>query len=92
MPGTVPPAQGVLMGEPSHIDDGGYTLRQQAERLPPGCTEHFRQGLPRRRCGGIAARYIKPKAYRGVEGRDSSDGACGGRGVTAWNDPAADDA
>jgi len=25
-----------------------------------------------------------------VEGRDSSDGACGGRGVTAWNDPAAE--
>ena len=30
------------------------------------------------------------KLYRGVEGRDSSDGACGGRGVTAWNDPAAE--
>ena len=28
------------------------------------------------------------KPYRGVEGRDSSSGACGGRGVTAWNDPA----
>ncbi|MBP5537860.1 MAG: hypothetical protein J6X64_05940 [Bacteroidales bacterium] len=25
-----------------------------------------------------------------MEGRDSSDGACGGRGVTAWNDPASE--
>ena len=40
-PGTVPPAQGVLTGEPTHLDDGGYTLRQQAERLPPGCPEGF---------------------------------------------------
>ena len=40
-PGTVPPAQGVLTGEPTHLDDGGYTLRQQAGRLPPGCPEGF---------------------------------------------------
>ena len=31
-----------------------------------------------------------PQAYRGAEGRDSSDGACGGRGVTARSDPAAE--
>ena len=30
------------------------------------------------------------KPYLGVEGRDSSSGACAGRGVTAWNDPAAE--
>ena len=30
------------------------------------------------------------KPYRGAEGRDSSDGACGGRGVTARSDPAAE--
>ena len=34
-----------------------HCLRQQPGRLPPGCPEHFRRGLPRRRCGGIAARY-----------------------------------
>ena len=34
-----------------------HCLRQQPERLPPGRPEHFRRGLPRRRCGGIAARY-----------------------------------
>ena len=32
----------------------------------------------------------KAKPYRGAEGRDSSDGACGGRGVTARSDPAAE--
>ena len=30
------------------------------------------------------------KPYRGAEGRDSSDGACGGRGVPARSDPAAE--
>ena len=30
------------------------------------------------------------KLYLGVEGRDSSSGARAGRGVTAWNDPAAE--
>ena len=34
-----------------------HCLRQQPERLPPGRPEHFRRGSPRRRCGGIAARY-----------------------------------
>lgn len=34
-----------------------HCLRQQPERLPPGRPPHFRRGLPRRRCGGIAARY-----------------------------------
>ncbi len=34
-----------------------HCLRLQPERLPPGCPEHFRRGSPRRRCGGIAARY-----------------------------------
>ena len=56
-PGTVPPAQGVPTGEPTLLDDGEYALRQQAERLPPGCPEHFRRGSPRWRRGGIAARY-----------------------------------
>ena len=40
-PGTVPPAQGVPTGEPTLLDDGEYALRQQAERLPPGCPEGF---------------------------------------------------
>ena len=34
-----------------------HCLRLQPERLLPGRPEHFRRGLPRRRCGGIAARY-----------------------------------
>ena len=34
-----------------------HCLRQQPIGLPPGRPEHFRRGLPRRRCGGIAARY-----------------------------------
>lgn len=67
-PGTVPLAQGVLTGEPTHLDNGGYnTLRQQAERLSPGSPEHFRRGLPQRRCGGtdaasesIASKLAKP--------------------------------
>ena len=34
-----------------------HCLRQQPERLPPGCPEHFWRGSPRQRCGGIAAGY-----------------------------------
>ena len=45
-----PPALGVAGSD-------GHTQRQQPERLPPGCPEHFWRGLPRQRCGGIAAGY-----------------------------------
>ena len=50
LPGIEAPAQSVA-------DLFRHCLRQQPERLPPGRPEHFRRGSPRRRCGGIAARY-----------------------------------
>lgn len=50
LPGIEAPAQSVA-------DLFRHCLRQQPERLPPGCPEHFWRGLPRQRCGGIAAGY-----------------------------------
>ena len=50
LPGIEAPAQSVA-------DLFRHCLRQQPERLPPGCPEHFWRGSPRRRCGGIAAGY-----------------------------------
>ena len=50
LPCTDPPALGVASSD-------GHTQRQQPERLPPGRPEHFWRGLPRQRCGGIAAGY-----------------------------------
>ena len=50
LPGTNPPVQSVA-------DLFRHCLRQQPERLPPGCPEHFWRGSPRQRCGGIAAGY-----------------------------------
>ena len=77
-PGTVPLAQGVLTGEPTHLDNGGYTLRQQAERLSPGSPEHFRRGLPQRRCGGtdaasesIASKLCRAARRKGPSGPNS---------------------
>ena len=48
LPGIEAPAQSVA-------DLFRHCLRQQPERLPPGCPEHFWRGSPRQRCGGIAA-------------------------------------
>jgi len=42
-------------------------LRQQPERLPPGRPTHGGRDSSRLRCGGIASRLNKPKAYRGAE-------------------------
>ena len=50
LPGIEAPAQSVA-------DLFRHCLRQQPERLPPGCPEHFWRGSPRQRCGGIAAGY-----------------------------------
>ena len=85
-PGTALPAQ-------SKAGLSGLCLRQQAGRLPPRRPEASASGALATACRGWrnSSRGItKPKAYRGVEGRDSSDGACEGRGVPAWNDPAAE--
>ena len=50
LPGTTSPAQSVA-------DLFRHCLRQQPERLYPGCPEHFWRVFTRQRCGGIAAWY-----------------------------------
>ncbi len=42
-------------------------LRQRPERPPPGRPTHGGRDSSRLRCGGIASRLNKPKAYRGAE-------------------------
>ena len=69
-------------------DTGGYTQRQQPGRLCPGRPEHFWRGLPRQRCGGIAARYNTAKPYLGVETAKASWPARGTAGFCWRNDPA----
>ena len=64
-----------------------HCLRQQPNGLPPGRPEHFRRGSPRRRCGGIAARYnhgeAVPRSGNGVsEQADSFRLLAYGEGAT----------
>ena len=62
LPCSDPPALGVAGYD-------GHTQRQQPIGLPPGRPEHFWRGLPRQRCGGIAAGYDHGKAVpRSVNG------------------------